>query len=237
VLFNTARLALNYKKLDYKTEWLEYPDVEPTLKNQSVPSSLIHHLSHPLNTIPRSVPPRTEGFAYTIPTVRLVSGTYINDSRAIATALETAHPSPSLLLDSPMLPRMEAALGAVMAHLAAELLPGVPGALLNPPSEEYFQRTRAQRFGMPLAQLKADKGGEGAWKAAEEPLRGMAALLKERGGPFCEGEEVSYADFVAVSFLQFVRRIEEKDFDRVCKLDEAFAKVYEASKEWLEKDD
>ena len=31
-----ARLALNYKNIDYKTEWLEYPDIAPTLKDLSV---------------------------------------------------------------------------------------------------------------------------------------------------------------------------------------------------------
>ena len=29
-------MALNYKKLDYETTWVEYPDVEPTLKAQLV---------------------------------------------------------------------------------------------------------------------------------------------------------------------------------------------------------
>lgn len=132
---------------------------------------------------------------------------------------------------------MEAAVGAVFGQLAAELIPGVPGALLNPPSAEYFERTRAHVFGMPLAELKSKKGGEVAWKAVETPLKEMAALLKEQGGPFCEGKEVSYADFVVVSFLQFLKSIDEAHFQRVCKLDEAFSKVYEASKEWVKRDD
>jgi len=27
-----ARLALNYKRIPYKTEWVEYPDLEPKFK-------------------------------------------------------------------------------------------------------------------------------------------------------------------------------------------------------------
>jgi hypothetical protein len=33
-----ARLVLNFKKIDYKTVWLEYPAIEPTLKPQLGPS-------------------------------------------------------------------------------------------------------------------------------------------------------------------------------------------------------
>jgi hypothetical protein len=28
-----ARLILNYKGIDYKTEWVEFPDVEPKMKS------------------------------------------------------------------------------------------------------------------------------------------------------------------------------------------------------------
>lgn len=31
-----TRLLLNYKGLDYKTEWVEYPDIKPRLEKQYV---------------------------------------------------------------------------------------------------------------------------------------------------------------------------------------------------------
>jgi hypothetical protein len=37
-LRNAARLLLNYKGIDYETKWLEYPDIEPTLKELCVHS-------------------------------------------------------------------------------------------------------------------------------------------------------------------------------------------------------
>lgn len=32
MLTTTARLILNFKGVDYKTEWVEFPDVEPKMK-------------------------------------------------------------------------------------------------------------------------------------------------------------------------------------------------------------
>lgn len=112
------------------------------------------------------------------------------DSRAIASALESAHPHPSLHLDSPILPRVEAQMLKIFPLIFPVIAPRVPSVLLNPVSAEYFERTRAERFGMKdLAQLEREKGGEVAWKALEEPVREMAAILKENGGPFFLGKE------------------------------------------------
>lgn len=39
-----ARLVLNFKGIDYKTTWVEYPDIEATLSPQSVNHiSISHH--------------------------------------------------------------------------------------------------------------------------------------------------------------------------------------------------
>jgi len=48
---------------------------------------------------------------------------------------------------------------------------------------------------------------------------------------------VSYADFILVSMLHFVKCISEDKFKKLLALDDAFPKVYEACKQWLEKDD
>jgi hypothetical protein len=48
---------------------------------------------------------------------------------------------------------------------------------------------------------------------------------------------VSYADFIFVGWLHMIKRIDEKLFQRYLELDEAFPKLYEATKQWLVKDD
>jgi hypothetical protein len=37
-----ARLVLNYKQIDYKTEWVEYPNLAPYLKSLSVRLTMLH---------------------------------------------------------------------------------------------------------------------------------------------------------------------------------------------------
>lgn len=76
---------------------------------------------------------------------------------------------------------------------------------------------------------------------AAVPARQIVELLwREEGGPFFLGKEVSYADFVFVSFLHFVRRVDREGdvFERVLGLDDkgGFERLYEACKVWLERD-
>ena len=110
------------------------------------------------------------------------------DSRKIADVLEEAHPSPSLHLDSPILKKVEELVPQCIAPIGPIFLPKVPRLLLNPPSAEYFERTREAKFGMPLSQLEKEKGGESAWKAAEPKWKELGILLKAEGGPFFMGK-------------------------------------------------
>lgn len=165
----TARLILNFKGIPYKTEWLEYPDIAPTLKSFGIPPS---------------EPPCT---AYTSPTIR-ISDKYVMDSRKIADVLEKEYPSPSLHLDSPILKKVEELAPQCITALVPVYIPRAPRYVLNPPSAEYFDRTRAARFGMPLSQLENEKGGESAWKIAEPKWKELGTLLKAEGGPFFMGK-------------------------------------------------
>lgn len=48
---------------------------------------------------------------------------------------------------------------------------------------------------------------------------------------------VSYADFYIVSFLKFLRGIEEGHYERMVKIAPELGKLYDASQKWLERDD
>jgi glutathione S-transferase len=77
---------------------------------------------------------------------------------------------------------------------------------------------------------------EESWKRAEGPLKELADLLKKHDGPFFLGETVSYADFIFVAALYFVKRLSEEGFQRMIALDPAIPRVYEASGQWFTKD-
>jgi len=212
-------MVLNYKNIPYETQWVEYPDIEPTL-SPHVPAN----------------PPGNA--AYTIPTVQFTDGSYVMDSAAINSRLEKEHPNPSLHFDSPILPEATAILGNVRMSLLGHWMPFVPDNLLNAPSKEYFIRTREEKFKKSLSQLHKDEGTEEAWEKATPELKRLGDLLKKEGGPFFMGETTSYTDFVIVSFLQFFKAIDQKLlFDRVVGIEPALGKLYDASKQWLERED
>ena len=165
----TARLILNFKGIPYKTEWIEYPDLAPTFKSFGIPPN---------------EPPAT---AYTSPTIR-VSDKYVMESRKIADVLEREYPSPPLYLDSSILKKVEELVPGCIMSLGPIFMPKIPRHVLNPSSAEYFERTRAERFGMDLSQLEKERGGESAWKAAELKWKELGALLKAEGGPFFMGK-------------------------------------------------
>ncbi|ORY13705.1 hypothetical protein BCR34DRAFT_480523 [Clohesyomyces aquaticus] len=216
-------MVLNYKGIDYKTEWVEYPDLVSTFKSFGLPPN----------------EKDSPGFFadYTSPAIKLDDGTYIMDSWKIVFELEKRVPSPSLHLDDPVVIQVRDHIPNLRNPLAPEIMAKVARNLLNPRSAEYFERTREKRFGMPLAQFEKEKGGEQCWKDVEQPAKEIAGWLKKHDGPFFLGETVSYADFIFVSFIQFLKRIDDEKFERFTSLDPTFSRIYDASKQWLAKDD
>ncbi|KAF1991367.1 hypothetical protein K402DRAFT_367884 [Aulographum hederae CBS 113979] len=211
------RLVLNFKGIDYETEWTEYPDIAPKMKSFGIP-------------------PKDERYPYTIPVLKL-HDKHIMDSAAIVPALEEAYPTPSLHLDDPILPQVFEAVNSLAGPLRGVLLPKVPKVLLNPRSAEYFFRTRKEALGMDLEEYERREGGEKAWEGARQAIAHLGVLLKEKSGAYFLGEEVSYADFVFVGFLEWARRSCGETYERLVKDEPAFALLRQACEPWLARDD
>lgn len=163
-----ARLVLNYKGIPYKTEWLEYPDLEPTFKSFGIP-------------------PNAEGSAYSIPTIR-IGDKYVVDSAKIAAELEKQYPSPSLHLGSPALLKVQQLMPKCVEGLKGLFMPKVPSAILNQASVPFWVEKREKRFGMSLAQLEKEQGGEAAWERSTPTIKEFGSILKAEGGPFVLGK-------------------------------------------------
>ena len=159
------------------------------------------------------------------------------DSINIAHELEKLYPEPSIHLDAPVLKQVLELAPRCIHPLIGAVMPKIPRNLLNPPSVEYFERTRAVRFGMPLAQLEKERGGEDAFRNADPAFKKMGAMLREQGGPFFLGDTVSYADFVVVGGLDFFRRVDDGLFTRIVAMDPSLEKVYDACREWRARND
>ncbi|KAL8840315.1 MAG: hypothetical protein Q9170_001399 [Blastenia crenularia] len=219
-----TRLILAYKSIPYTTHWLEYPDIAPHFKSLSIPPN----------------DPSTARFLYipyTVPTIRLPNDdTYVMDSKTIAAELERLHPSPPLQLDTPQQLQIEALWLQAMKILGPAIAPTAARNLLNERSRGYFVEAREKAWGVKLEEI--EKQGDGkAWEELGPVLVEIGEVLGERGGPFVLGEEVSYADFILVGAMMFLKRIDERFYGKFVGVDPAFGRLFEAVKPWLEKDD
>jgi len=178
--------------------------------------------------------------------VLLPPSTATNESLRIAQALESLHPSPPLHITAPAdlahtQQVIDTLLTKCMGPLIPEWMPRVPAELLREESQGYFRETREKRVGMPLERLAEEKGGEGCWQGAKEGWEACGRWVgegREKGGPFMKGKEPSFADFAIVATLHFLRILDEKRlFDRAVSFDPALKEVYEASTQWLERED
>ncbi|KAI0970652.1 putative glutathione S-transferase [Xylaria arbuscula] len=215
-----TRFVLNYKGLDYKTEWLEYPEIKPRLQE---------HLPEGIQQ-------------YTIPTAILPDGTYIMDSWNIAQAIEKIHPSPSLHLDSPLREKVETLLAEGREYLKPIYVPQVVKRLLKECNHEYWHETRSKVVGMPLDQFEREYGSDDKpYKGAAPHFQAVTAILKEDArGPFFMGSTVSYTDFIWAGFFIFCRRIGDDVFRSVLEATgdaEAHLKLLEALEPWSARDD
>jgi len=216
-----TRMILNYKGIPYTTQWVEYPDLAPTLASLGLPPN------------PRDGPGY---FAdYSSPAIRYADGRHAMDSWPIAHELEKQYPAPSLHLDDGIVAQVRDLTAVFAAPLRAHMIPRVP-LLLPARSAAYFHETREAAFGKALEDV-AREAGEANWEQARPPAEAMGDLLRRHGGPFFLGTTVSYADLIFVSALHFFKRVDEAMFERVLALDPAFEKVYAASMPWLARDD
>ncbi|KAF2131525.1 hypothetical protein P153DRAFT_365107 [Dothidotthia symphoricarpi CBS 119687] len=217
-----TRMVLNYKGIDYRTEWLEFPDLGSRLKSFGIP--------------PNSKEAPEYFRDYTIPAIKYTNGTYAMDSWSIAQDLEVQVSSASLHLDNPIVERIRDHAGKMMETLVVHFVPKIP-SVLNGPSAEYIDRAREQDFGAPLKEVEREYATEECWEKAKKPATEAGDWLRKNGGPFFLGETVSYADFIFVSMLHFFKRLDEGIFERYLALDPTFPRVYEACKQWLQKED
>lgn len=110
------------------------------------------------------------------------------DSWKIAAEIEKRHPTPSLHLDSAAIQEAEQPIMNALTALRPVVIPQVPRNVLRPRSEEFFEQTRKERYGMPLSEVEKTQGGEQAWQAADQPLKDTAAVIKKQGGPYVLGK-------------------------------------------------
>jgi hypothetical protein len=122
------RYSLNYKGLSYRTEWIEFPDIEAHCKAIGASATSTNIDGSPF---------------YTLPVIKdLSTGAVVSESAAIAKYLDDTYPStPALFVDSESISQ----LAFIRAHGDAtkELWDfALPRIKLHPVSDAYLRRTK-----------------------------------------------------------------------------------------------
>ncbi|KAI5459731.1 hypothetical protein BGZ63DRAFT_256486 [Mariannaea sp. PMI_226] len=211
-----TRFLLNFKGLDYVTEWTEYPDIKPKLE--------------------KHLPDETE---FTVPTVRLPGGEYIMESRKIADRIEADYPNPPVHLDSPYVERLIPHLRAALVPIQAIYIRLVFTEVIRDESILYFDTKRKREMGMTIEQFY-EKYRENAWEKSETGFHAITAMLQENEGPFFMGQTVSYADFIYAGALLFLRQLGDDVFSKLLKASgddgKTILALLEAVEPWSKRD-
>lgn len=166
-------MILNYKGIDYKTEWVAYPDLEPYFKSLGLPPN----------------DPKAPGYFtdYSSPAIKYSDGSLGMDSWPIAHELEKQYPEPSLHLDDPIVVQIRDHIFKLLTPVVPHLIPKV-GRIQTEKSRPYFYETRKKAFGMSLDDLEKQNATEKCWEDAKAPAKEAGDLLRKNNGPFFLGE-------------------------------------------------
>jgi len=198
-----ARFTLNIKGLTYKTEWVEYPDIEPLcLKIGAKPTSTKAD-GRPLYTLPTIYDPSTKSI--------------VSDSAEIVRYLEKQYPDTPKLLP----PGTSGFIAAFQAAMASTFSPKLFRAVvfhvwkgLNPESQPYFRVQKEQIFGERLEDLVPEgPAGEAVWKSVTDSLVIVASWYdaNAKGSLFISGDSITYADVLLAGRLIWARVALGKD--------------------------
>jgi len=200
-----ARLALNYKGVPYKTVWLSYPDIEPTLRELGAqPTGTKPRSSDPYYTLPIILVPNANGEAPTI----------ISDSLAITEYLEEKYP------EKPIFPKLGKAMEYAFAKYFETNIYSCIGPVLrlstwkvlDERGQEYWRTTREKwAEGKKLEEFSPEgEVRDGHWKVIQGVFTDVATILAKNGDNVdfaAGGEQPTRADFVMVAVLIWLKTI------------------------------
>lgn len=179
------RFALNIKGLNYKTEWVEYPDIEALYQKLNLPAKLHYKDGTPYHCLPVIHDPSTN--------------TTLCESFEIIQYLDKTYPDTPTIIPNELAPLYECFIYAFLPTLQVPLWNCVVLAVcehLNPRSQEYFRRTREADEGKKLE----DIAGEKEWLETEQAF-GKVLKWLDKGG---EGRELFLGDKISFPDLQLV---------------------------------
>jgi len=197
-----ARIALLYKGLPFKTEWLEYPEIEPAMIR--------------LGADPDPTRKKLDGSpCYTLPVIHdTTTGKVVADSMKIAQYLDETYQDKPLLFPYDARAPIHV-FSEFLSPLLQSFVPLIVPPMcskLSPQSEEYYRRLWKGLLGVELVDIVPPPGPkrDEAWAKVKANLSKIAVILQKNGadkGPYFYGDTFSHADVIVVGFLHWARAI------------------------------
>ncbi|KAK6533503.1 hypothetical protein TWF694_002442 [Orbilia ellipsospora] len=206
-----TRLALNFKRVDYKTSWTDLTQVASTRKALGVPPCRkFWHDGTDFYTLPVISDPST--------------GTLVGDSFEIAEYLDKTYPNNPTLIPPGTLSLHKALNGYVDQLFTSHVSVCVGKMPFNPETFETTKIEWCKRAGVntweEMLQTSEGENRKKIFASLEkalgpEPLDGLCkAFLKQDEGPFLEGSKPMYADFIIGAWLMmFMRCLPEAEWE------------------------
>jgi len=210
-----TRYTLNYKGLPYKTEWVEYPDIEALCKRLGAPPTGKKPDGRDQYTLPVIYDPSTKKA--------------VADSLAIAKYLDSTYPdTPQVVppgLDAFQAVFLDSIVGLVVLPGLLILLSRIAG-YLGPQSAEYFRTTREERFGAKLEDMNKPE----QWEALEQGFGKVKDYILANG----EGKDlvllgnkskITFSDIQIASVLIWLKTLmgeNSEDWKRVAGFQDGF---------------
>lgn len=199
------RFTLNYKGLPYKTEWVEYPDIERVSRERGGGPTGVHPDGRPRYSLPMIYDPNTN--------------TTVSDSAQIAKYLDKAYPETPVLFPEGTHAMQTAILDVLFRDINLPVLLLIPCAYfrLSPASEEYVRKAQFAMFG------KTERpGGEEEWKVPEDGFRKVQAWLSANGAGkdmLFAGDTICFADIQLAAILVWLKLVcgeGSEEWTRIC---------------------
>ncbi|KAI0916153.1 hypothetical protein AcV5_003167 [Taiwanofungus camphoratus] len=181
------RFILNYKRLHYRTVWVEFSEVEATLRAIGAPPTSRRSDGRAVYTLPVILDPLRS----------IASPTVLSNANIIAEYLEITYPA------RPIFPEGSRALQSLFVHYIQEIFAKPLLPILVPLTHQALPE-RSQAHFRPSSVQLAPPQREQAWRAVKEQFDFLAMILDknaEGNGVVAMGHEVSYADFALCSVL------------------------------------
>jgi glutathione S-transferase len=197
-----ARFILNYKGIPHRTEWIEYPDIEPHNKSLGIKPTGKKADGTPRYTLPAIHDPSTN--------------TYLADSFLIAEYLEETYPDTPRIFPHETRSLQHAFQSAFVQTLGPVRPFVIPVAWLHlgQRSKEFYRFHRELDAGHTLEEM-VPVGTERVvkWAKFREAMNTVNESLAKTDakGPFVMGDTISWADIFLSAYLTYFKLIWGED--------------------------